>query len=80
MCAEEEEKEVDSFFAPPAKSVLASTAPWGLQLDQLPVAYFRVSFCQTAVLFSHFAVLHKILTFSFLGELLLENHDSAKML
>lgn len=44
------------------------------------VAYFRISFCQTAVLLSHFAVLHKILIFSFLRELLLKNHDSAKML
>lgn len=43
-------------------------------------AYFRVCFCQTATLFSHVAVLHKILTVPFLGELLLENHESAKML
>lgn len=42
-------------------------------------AYFRVSFCQSAALFSRVAVLHKILTFPFLGELFLENHDSAKM-
>lgn len=34
-CARKEDKEEDSFFAPPVKSVLVSTAPWGLQLDQL---------------------------------------------
>lgn len=80
MYAREEEKEEDSFFAPPAKSVLVSTLLGDYNWINFSVAYFRVSFCQTAVLLSHFAVLHKILTFSFLRELFLKNHDSAKML
>lgn len=80
LCAREEEKgEVVSLLLQPDQYLLVQLLG-DYNWINFFVTYFRVSFCQTAVLFSHFAVLHKILTFSFPRELLLKNHDSAKML